>query len=213
MPALHASTLNRQAGLPPAASLQCPEAARAAHLCAQDQPLCCGQQVVIGALTAQSSKGVVTCLPAFHCLLPRPCAASCLFASLTQVEWLNPCRTAREAAVIHDVAVVWWNLGLAYRHLWASEERATEAGRGEAEAGSDNRQEEEEEGRGQDVQQQQRQQQQQQQGGRDSSDAQEDAGQPPAVARRGASSAALPDPVDWQPDAATLRQLNFSPDL
>ena len=172
-------------------------------------------------VTAQSSKGMVACLTAFHCLLPHPCPASCLFANLTRVECPNPCRTAREAAVIHDVAVVWWNLGLAYRHLWAPEERATEAGRGEAEAGSDNRQEEEE-GRGQDVQQQQRlqrlqqqqkQQQQQQQGGRDSSDAHDDAGRLPAVAWRGVSSVALPDPIDWQPDAAALRQLNFSPDL
>ena len=158
-------------------------------------------------------------------------------------------RTAREAAIIHDIAVVWWNLGIAYRHLWQPERPAAEQPAAEPEGGAEGgagredtheasaqrrerqqqeqqeQQAEEQEQRPQDVQQQQQGQQGQQGGGQQGGEGSDrhGSGQLPCspVPQGGgagatgavSAAAALPDPIDWEPDAGVLKQLNFQPEL
>ncbi|KAI7838847.1 hypothetical protein COHA_007461 [Chlorella ohadii] len=128
--------------------------------------------------------------------------------------YVAACRTAREAAVVHDVAVVWWSLAIASRQRRPPEQRPTAAEREGAEQGGDNWGQEE--GRRQDVQQQQRQQQRQggEDGGDDGAGNREGGGQPASPQEQQvAASPAQQDAIEWQPDAAVLRQLNFSPEL
>ncbi len=116
--------------------------------------------------------------------------------------------------MVHDVAVVWWSLAIASRQPRPPEQRPTAAEREGAEQGADNWGQEE--GRRQDVQQQQRQQQRQggENGGDDGAGNREGGGQPASPQEQQvAASPAQQDAIEWQPDAAVLRQLNFSPAL
>lgn len=116
------------------------------------------------------------------------------------------CKNSHEAAVAHDLAVMWWRVGLSYNDLW---EQADRQKQGQGPAGRPG-------GEGRDAPQEWQQQgdpqpPQEQEGGLGGAGGEGNGG---GDSWAGSLPRELvPDFVEWRPEKTVLKQLNFAPDI